>query len=978
MISNGTQTLQLITNKTNYGFYHELKSSFQTCKSFLFSVAFINSSALGLFTDELRNRKGKIITTNYMYGTDPNALEFLLKLDNIETRLFDVNMNKIGFHTKGYIFEMEDHYKIYVGSSNLTQSALKTNKEWNLLIVEKEQILLESIIDEFNNLWNESVALSESILLKYKVDYYKNNDFKQTNLYEKIISFLQQTEGYNFINDLSSYIEIPEQELAEKIRLELQNELKPNQMQEDACENLRQFREQGENKALVISATGTGKTYMAAFDVSQFNASKLLFIVHRETILRDALQTFKTILPNKKMGILTANSKDLSSDYIFASNIVISKDEYLYKFAKDYFDYIVIDEAHRSAASTYQKILSYFTPKFLLGMTATPERTDKYSIYDYFDHNVAVEYRLRESLEKKLVVPFQYYGIEDISTDIKNIDLNQKDELAKALSINKRVDLIINEMIKYPYNGKKRKALGFCVSVEHANYMANEFNLRNLKSISLSGIDNEYQREYAMKRLSDDLDELSYIFTVDIFNEGIDIPSINTILMLRPTDSPIIFTQQLGRGLRKYQYKEFLVVLDFIANHNKNFLLPIALYGDATLDKDDLIESTKSNFWDIPGDVFVTLNEISKERILKQLEETNFNESKYLKGAYIEMFNRYKQIGEVNKNNIYLPIDQISIDEFDAVRFIKKAKTYVQFVQSIHKDERFSELLKNQDSLYLIKTLENLLPIVNPYIFVVAKFVLLNNSIDIDAIIKESSKYQTTSKEDIEYAINYLSGKYYDKTNNKLSTLLEQHDKEWKLNNATFDLISNNKNLFMLLMQSINYGLNRYNYEFSSKQIHDGFLLYRPYSYYDVALVINYKKTISAFSRQGILSKENNYYLFVNLNKHEVRESIDYKDEFINNHTFQWESQNNTGRESPVAKNIRNHRELGYKIHLFVRKNKEEDNMVQGFYYFGLLNYVSDKNEKPIRFIFNLENIIPENILNKFKTVHKVKNEKNN
>ena len=596
--------IEIITNKSNRSFYHELKESFLSCNKFFISVAFIHLSAVTRFIQEFddcrkRNITGQIITTNYMNNTEPNALEILEKYKNIETRIFDYDSNaKTGFHTKGYIFDMGEYYKVYIGSSNLTMSALKTNHEWNLSVLLKNDNLLNTIVGEFKYLWEKSTILTKDYISNYRDTYYKQHDSEQQKTYEQIISFLQQSEGYKFINQLASFMEIDVDQLKTRLLIEHAKDIKPNLMQEQAIERLIELRNSGESKALVIAATGTGKTYLAAFDALQLKPKRLLFVVHRAKILKDAERTFKNVLPDIKTGILTGSEKTFDANYIFATNTMIGRTDIYEKFDPYFFDYIVIDEAHRSSASTYQNILNYFKPKFLLGMTATPERTDALSIFKLYDHNIAVEIRLRGALETKLVVPFHYFGIEDLSTDLSDIRIDDIDKLAERLNIKVRVDLIIENIEKYSFSGRKRRALGFCVNKKHAAYMAEQFNNLGYPSLCLTGDDDDDVREQSIARLENPDDDTSYIFTVDIFNEGIDIPSVNMILMLRPTESPIVFTQQLGRGLRHFPYKDFLTVLDFIGNHNKSFLIPIALAGDKKYDKDDLKIITKKDFFD--------------------------------------------------------------------------------------------------------------------------------------------------------------------------------------------------------------------------------------------------------------------------------------------------------------------------------------------------------------------------------------------
>ncbi len=295
---------------------------------------------------------------------------------------------------------------------------------------------------------------------------------------------------------------------------------------------------------------------MSAFDVKEFNPKKMLFIVHREDILRKAILDYEKIMSDKEFGLFTGNIKEREKDYLFAT--IQSMSTHYNDFKEDDFDYIVIDEAHHSASETYKKVIDYFKPKFLLGMTATPERTEGKDIFSIFDNNIAIEVRLNEALEKNLVVPFHYFGITDIDlVDYTGIDINDIGKVSKILEINERVDFIIEKMNFYGFDGFKRKAVGFCASIEHAEYMANEFNKRGIKSAALTGSDSVDKRQKEIKRLEDDNSDLEVIFSVDLFNEGVDIPSINLVLMLRPTQSSIIFIQQLGRGLRKYKEKEY-------------------------------------------------------------------------------------------------------------------------------------------------------------------------------------------------------------------------------------------------------------------------------------------------------------------------------------------------------------------------------------------------------------------------------------
>ncbi|MEW8987698.1 MAG: DEAD/DEAH box helicase family protein, partial [Bacillus sp. (in: firmicutes)] len=377
------------------------------------------------------------------------ALEKIKEFGNVDLKVF-VTDKEIGFHTKAYIFEYEACYKVIIGSSNITQSALKSNIEWNVEIISKENAsFIKDVLREYDNLWNMSVEADEEFITRYE-DFLKS--IKSTQSAQRLIY-----ENVEYIVQ--------------------------NRMQRRATENLDRLRNFGEKKAIVIAATGTGKTYMSAFDVKSYKPKRLLFIVHREEILRKAKETFEKLLPNEKLsfGLLTGNYKQKDADYLFATIQTVSK--CYHEFASDEFDYLIIDEAHHATSPTYQDVLNYFEPQFTLGMTATPKRSDGYNVFDLFDNNVALEVRLHEALEDELVIPFHYFGITDIEgIDLSDVSIDDIAEITKRLKVNERVDFIIEKMNFYSHDGKKRKCLGFCASIEHAQYMAAEFNRRGYMS----------------------------------------------------------------------------------------------------------------------------------------------------------------------------------------------------------------------------------------------------------------------------------------------------------------------------------------------------------------------------------------------------------------------------------------------------------------------------------------------------------------
>ena len=927
---------KLIINSKQTNLLSELKKNLKECERFYFSVAFINYSGLQLLLDtlkeiETKGVKGKIITTTYLNFTEPKALEKIQEFKNIDLKVFIANKD-IGFHTKAYIFENKDNYKIIIGSSNITQSALKSNIEWNVRIISKEDApFIKDVLKEYDNLWNMSSELNDDVLQKYML----------------------------FLN------EIKKMEVKRQLVFESLQPIQPNKMQVRAMENLNRLREHGENKALVIAATGTGKTYMSAFDVRQFNPKRMLFIVHREEILKKAKQTFDKVLKgrNIKTGLFTGNKKEYDADYLFAT--IQTMNRYYEEFDKSYFDYIVVDEAHRAASDSYVNVMEYFNPKFTLGMTATPERGDSLSVFDLFDNNVALEVRLYEALEDDLVIPFHYFGITDIEgADLEGVNLDDISEVANRLMINRRVDFIIDKMNFYGHDGKFRKLLGFCVSIEHAKYMAEEFTKRGIKSVALSGADSVATREKYIAKLESDKDDLQAIFTVDIFNEGVDIPNINTVLMLRPTNSPIIFIQQLGRGLRKSENKEFLTVLDFIGNHNKAFLISIALSGARYYDKDSLKVAVATDFIDVPGCTNIQIDEIAKERILAQIDRENFREMRYLKDEY----NQFKSLcgGKIP----YRLLDYIKYDGApDPIKFIDKEKTYLGFVAKIEKDDNLKNLLLDKNFEKILKELNGNLPLKRINEFVILKYLLKNKSISIKQATDEILKYiEEIDTDSVKHAFECLNHQYYDSVMIKQRVKMIEYKNDMLFRSSEFEKIINNKEYRKYIEDAINYGILRYKNEFKEGYYGVPFLkLYEQYKMVDVALLSNYRKIHSAFRGSGLLTNNNDYFLFIDLHKEEgIEERINYKDKFLDREYFQWQSPNSTTQSSDRGRNLIFNKERKINLHLFVRKYKEIDKKAQPYIYIGKGDTVQYEGEKPITMKIKLHNEVPNKIYREF------------
>ncbi len=603
-----------------------------SCDHFKISVAFITMSGitplLMTFKElEKRGIKGEILTTDYLMFSDPKALNKLNSLSNLTIRMFDTEAAGEGFHTKGYIFRKDDMYRIIIGSSNMTMAALTKNYEWNTRIVSSENgEMARQINDEFDMLWNSEYTKQYSCFIDdYSIQYYKNSIIKNQKAiaqYENIISLER-------------------------------HRLKPNSMQSGFISNLSKIIESGKDKALLISATGTGKTYASAFAMRELGFKRILFVVHRNHLAVQTLKSYQMVFGNTiSAGILGDGKYDYDSDFIFANVFTLCREEHLTKFKPTDFDCIILDEAHHSTAKSFQKLMNYFKPSLWLGMTATPDKRDDgisdTNIYEIFDYQIAYEIRLQNAMEEDLLCPFHYFGISDIT--LVNEDVDAKISFDMLVN-DERVNHIISQAEYYGYSGERVKGLVFCSTIKECEELSDKFNKCGFRTIALSSEKStEEQRTLAFERLAMDEKEstedhtpLDYIFSVNILNEGIDIVEVNQIIMLRPTQSPIVFIQQLGRGLRKCEGKEYTVVLDFIGNYQNNFFIPVALSGDCSYNSDNIKKYIISGNNTIPGASSIHFDEVSKDKIFKAVDKIKGIKS-LIKEEYISLKNRLGKI----------------------------------------------------------------------------------------------------------------------------------------------------------------------------------------------------------------------------------------------------------------------------------------------------------------------------------------------
>ena len=899
--SIGKYGTRLVVNRekeTNV--YSTICKQLRDCEEFLFNVAFITDDGLIMLKHTLEETKcrGKIITSDYLAFNSPKTFKELMKLKSqrLEIRIY----GKDNFHAKGYVFKKGSEYRALIGSSNLTANALKKNTEWNVLTSSYlDGTFIKEIIDEFNNEWNkETVELTDEWIENYSRKYEVNRKFIEG--------------GNEFIKD--------------------ENTPEPNKMQAEALANLASLRENGENKALLISATGTGKTYLSAFDAYNFNPNKVLFIAHRGKLLVDAQKSFKNIFGDIPSSIYKGSNKENNCRLIFASIQTLAKQENLRTFKEDEFDYIVVDEAHHSCGETYKRVLNYFKPKFLLGMTATPERMDGGNIFSFYDHNIAYEIRLNDALEYNLLCPFHYFGINDFTIDGEAKDT---DDFKKLVS-DQRVKLVMEKANYYGYSGDRVKGLIFVSRLNEAKELSELFNQRGWHTDVISGEGSEEDREKKIESLeSDELNSLDYIISVDVLNEGVDIPSVNQIIMLRPTQSAIIFVQQLGRGLRKTDSKKYVVVLDFIANYDKSYLIPIALSGDKSYQKENYRRFINEADITIPGIATVEFDEIVKEKIFKQITNTNISTKKEIFNEYTKLKNMLGRIPDYD--------DFLKYDTIDLNLIFKEYKNYYSFLKEKEKDYKLT--FSNDEVDYIN--------------FLTVEFgngKRIDELEYIERIIDDKPLVFNDNPKD-KCIENYLNTTFMDQPNKD-----RYHEKKI-LNengriNEIFEKCLGNNDFVLELKKIINYIKQVYANKYTNTYKDTDLVLYERYTRKDVCRLLNWYKILTGIIIGGYKydALSNSMAVFVTYNKdvEETKASLMYEDEFIDPKKIVCISKNKVKLSSPEIVRLKAQKNSGLKVHLFVKKFKGEDD----FYYLGEINYEDAQEvieKKNVRITYTLD-----------------------
>ncbi len=547
------------------------------------AVAFVKTTGLNLLFPDLVNAlqrdsspaRLRILTSDYLDITDPEALRKLILLQEHGAQVAIYQSRGSSFHMKAYLFagHTDDHQawgRAFIGSSNISRQALQDGLEWN-----------------------------------YQVDFPPD-----TGYLEALSRFEELVQHPNVVPLTDRWIdEYAERRVPPPLPVapgstEQEPAPEPNKVQIAALEALEQTREEGYRRGLVVLATGLGKTWLSAFDAVQMGARRILFVAHREEILYQAAETYLRIKPESRVGFYMGKQRDRSVDILCASVQTLGREVHLERFSPQHFDYIVVDEFHHASAPTYHRLLSYFAPQFLLGLTATPDRTDRSDILSLCDDNLVYEHLLFEGIRGQFLVPFHYHGIYDDTVNYTEIPW-RNGKFDPNLLANKLATLgRARHALRVWRQHRQSRTLAFCVSRQHADFMAAQFTRQGVVAASVHG-ESEMSRGEALELLEEG--QLEVVFSVDLFNEGVDLPAIDTVLLLRPTESKVLFLQQIGRGLRRSSGKEKLVVLDFVGNHQSFLHKPQALMGQAMNHRQlaDFARKAQENRLDLPDGCFI-------------------------------------------------------------------------------------------------------------------------------------------------------------------------------------------------------------------------------------------------------------------------------------------------------------------------------------------------------------------------------------
>ncbi len=937
---------EVVLNNENSSVLRVLRRELKHAERFLFSVAFVTPRALALLKQELVDFSGTgtIITSDYLGFNSPGVFKELKALEKIGISS-RIHSSK-AFHAKGYIFHRPDRSVALFGSANLTESALVANLEWNIKVSGSPESNLSRQLDELEL---EQLENSLDITAEWIAEYEARP--RPTTVW---------TRGRP-VPELA----IPEPtEETHSVRPRFE----PNAMQRDALTAIELLRAQGQRRALVVSATGTGKTALAAFHVGMVNPKRFLFIVHREQILDRAIEEFTNLLglSEHEVGKLAGGKKETNKRFVFATIQTLSRPDVLAGIQPDEYDYVVVDESHHVGADTYRRVMKHLSPGFTLGLTATPERSDQSDVFELFDYNVAYEIRLQAALEADMLAPFHYYGVADVEFE----DGTTTDDATsiERLSSRLRAEHVVKNLEIYGHAGLPPKGLIFCSRVEEAKALSDELNFlglngRPLRTVALSGMHSVEERLQAVARLEQG--ELDYILTVDIFNEGVDIPAVNQVVMLRQTKSAIVFVQQLGRGLRKAPAKEYTIVIDFIGNYTNNYLIPIALFGDNSQDKESLrrrlIEAEERGV--LANISSIRFDRIAQKRVLDAVAVTKLSSAALLKPALEAMRSRLGRVPRL--------VDFAESDSTDPVVLATSQRHYPELLRRTLKIEN---TLTDEESR-LLDFLGNEVLAVKRMAETEVLFGLLDGSRrSLDELVHRSSvSAGLVDASIIASALRTLTFEFLteaERSRYGAAPVMVEPDGHYRLSDGFLTALRNDRAFYNEVHDVLWTARAIVPFKYGDAQ---PFSLGRQYSRKDASRLLRWRSNMmGTIFGYKVDTDTASCPIFVTYHKaHDVIASTQYEDQLIDTRTMTWFTRSRRTLESAEVKAIVSN---SVTIDVFAKK---DDNDGTDFFYLGRARATNpfqtsmvDKDSKPIpvvRVTLRFDQPIPQGLFDYFQ-----------